>query len=840
MKISFNWLSELVDLSTLGATPAVRAEKLAELLTRRGLEVEAVERQDTGFENVVSVQIIEKNPHPQADRLSLCKVSLGQGDPLEIVCGAQNMKAGDKVVLAQIGAKLPNGLKIELSKIRGVVSNGMLCSEEELCLKEKADGLLILPADTALGVPMAKILGRDDTTLTLKLTANRADCLGHFGIAREVAAALGVQAKRTLVDSFCKAQGLGNAPIKISLNAGEKAPQFYGCFIEGVKVAPSPQWVVKRLEALGARSINNVVDASNLVLWETGHPVHAYDADKIQGGQLGVRLARAGDELPLLDGTSVKLTGEELVIADGRDLERAIGLAGVMGGGNSEVSDSTSKVYLECAEFDAVSVRRASSLHLKKTEASHRFERGVDPQGLKAAMERFTELVLSLAGGKVVSAEIAQIPEVQGISKKQPEIACDPLWFEKFLGMKVSPEEAKTILEGLECRVEHLPADGWNVSPPSYRLDLRIKEDLAEEIARSLGYDKIEETIPDLGSSPRSIGVSPSRQGFELQGIAKDLLAAQGLCECVNFSFCGKKRLEEFGFASDVKVINPLSEDHEFMVPSLLPGLVHNALGNWHHHFGSETLPIRLFELRPTFAFQPGKTAVASEQNGLETGVQENWKLSFLLSGPKFASGLQQDLGEIDFFDLKAVVERLFQGLGTKGVRIQAVSEGSDGAFHLFHPGQAAEVWIGKDRAGIFGLLHPAKNLALKARGPLWIGELDWGMIAKLSRGVTASPVFKPWPQFPTMERDFALLVGEAVTADKLTQVALKAGRPLAKVSKIFDIYRGKQVAQGMTSVAVRVIFYEDARSLQESEVEAASAKILESWKKELGVQLRS
>ncbi|MGK5087683.1 phenylalanine--tRNA ligase subunit beta [Bdellovibrionota bacterium FG-2] len=837
MKISFNWLSELVDMSTLGATPAVRAEKLGELLTKRGLEVESIERQDTGFDNVVSAQILERNPHPQADRLSLCKVSLGQGDPLEIVCGAQNMKAGDKVVLAQIGAKLPNGLKIELSKIRGVVSNGMLCSEEELGLKEKADGILILPAETALGVHLAKILGRDDTTLTLKLTANRADCLGHFGIAREVGAALGVKPNRVLADSFGKAQGLGKGPIQISLNAGEKAPQFFGCTIEGVKIAPSPVWVVKRLEALGARTINNVVDASNLVLWETGHPVHAYDADKIQGGQLGVRLAHAGDDLPLLDGTSVKLTGEELVIADSKDLERAIGLAGVMGGGNSEVSDSTSRVYLECAEFDPVLVRRASSCHLKKTEASHRFERGVDPQGLGATMERFVELVLALAGGRVAAAEIAKGPNAQ---KGLPEIQCDPRYFGQFLGMKVSSEEAQRIFEGLECRVEHLPQGGWKVVPPSYRLDLRIKEDLAEEIARALGYDKIEETIPRLSSAPRSIGVSVSRQGFELQGIAKDLLAAQGLCECVNFAFCGKKRLEEFGLESNVKVINPLSEDHEFLVPSLIPGLIHSALGNWNHHFGSEVLPIRLFELRPTFSLLPGHASVASDQAGNETGVQASWKLAFLLAGSRTSGGLQQDQGEIDFFDLKAVVERLFLGLGTKGVRIHALSEGWGGLSHLFHPGQAAEILIGKDRAGVIGLLHPAKNLALKARGALWIGELDWAVIAKLSRPVTANPVFKAWPQFPTMERDFALLVGESVTADKLTQVALKAGRPLAKVSKIFDIYRGKQVAQGMTSVAVRVIFYEETRSLQESEVEAASAKILESWKKELGVQLRS
>ena len=356
MRISWNWLSEMVDLSKVGGP-----QGLADLLTSRGLEVEAVERQDQGLEKVITAHVVEREQHPQSDRLSLCKVSTGSGEPLQIVCGAANARAGIKVALAQIGAELPNGMKIGLGKIRGVESHGMLCSLEELKLAEKSEGIIELPVDTKPGLPLAEILGRNDTILTLKLTANRGDCMSHYGLAREVAAALGVKAR------LPEAIGVGNVgplPISIHLDAGESAPQFFGVTIDGVKIGPSPAWVVKRLEALGSRSINNVVDATNLVMLELGHPMHAYDADRIEGKEIRVRMARKGEMLPLLDGQTIELAGTELVIADG---VRAVGLAGVMGGGNSEVRDQTTRLFLECAEFAPGLVRKAASKHVRRT-----------------------------------------------------------------------------------------------------------------------------------------------------------------------------------------------------------------------------------------------------------------------------------------------------------------------------------------------------------------------------------------------------------------------------------------------------------------------------------------
>jgi phenylalanyl-tRNA synthetase beta chain len=828
MRISWSWLSEFIDLSELGSPTA-----LAELLTRRGLEVEAIERLDQGFEHVVTAQILERAPHPQADRLSICQVvTTGSGTPLEIVCGAQNMKAGDKVALAEVGAHLPNGVKISAGKIRGVVSNGMLCSEEELKLKESSEGILILPPSTELGQPLAKILGRDDTLLSLKLTANRGDCLSHFGIAREIGAAIGKAPKKPVSVGLT----YKNCPISVHLEAGELAPQFYGCFIEGAKVGPSPEWLVKRLESLGSRSINNVVDASNLVMLELGHPVHVYDSKKILGQKLRVRMSQAGENLPLLDGQAVELTGSELAIADE---ERAIGLAGVMGGGNSEVDPSSTQLFLECAEFDPKLVRKSASRYQRKTDAAQRFEKGIDPSGLEFTLGRLTHLILELAGGKQVGAtRVFVASRSDEALKVRPEVRFSKNYLNDFLGFQrdqapLTLQKAEEILKALDCKVTSQGQD-WVVVPPSYRQDLKMREDFAEEIARSLGYDLIPATVPPLSSSPVFGGSALSR--VTVMDRAKESLVKSGLNEAINFSFTSRSWLSKFGLNSSAPVMNPLSAEHEVLVPSLLPGLIRNTLDNWSNHFGSEPLAIRLFELRPTF----GAAAAIEAQGQMETGVEERWKLAFTLAGPRYAEALRSERGEVDFYDLKAVVDQLLKSLGSRGVRYQPLDQSRKGGNPLFHPGQSVEILAGNSVAGYFGLLHPRLAKELKARGPLWMCELDWNTLAQFSRGGFDCPTFKTWSQFPSIERDFALVVKNEVTSDKICQLALKSGKPLIKSVKVFDIYRGSQVVEGMTSVAVRVIFYDEARSLQESEAEAASARILESWKKELGAELRS
>jgi phenylalanyl-tRNA synthetase beta chain len=704
MKVSYAWLKELVPF-----TESPKA--LADLLTARGLEVEELEAQGKGLEKVVSAFIVEKGKHPDSDRLSLCKVDVGSanGGVIEIVCGATNHKTGDKVAAALVGADLPNGMKIGQGKIRGVVSNGMLCSEAELGMSKEAAGIIILPKDTPIGKPIAEILGRDDSLLTLKLYANQGHYLSHFGVAREIAAALGVTAKRPQAQGAGKSVTLDwkGSPVSIGLEVGDKAPQFFGCQIDGVKVGPSPAWLVKRLESDGSRSINNVVDASNLVMLELGHPVHAYDADKITGKKIGVRMAKAGEKLPLLDGTEITLGGTEIAIFDGSG--KAIGLAGVMGGGNSEVTDATTKVFLECAEFDPVLVRKAKTKHVKLTDAATRFERGIDPKGLPAVITRFASLVIELAGGKVVGSAKTEVSP----AKPRPTIEMPVSYVRDFIGIDVKDAEVESALKALECTVEK-KGEIFRVTAPSYRLDLNLREDLSEEVARSVGYDRIPSTVPKLSSQPIA-------RAFDVQGAeqillerAKDAFVRQGVCEALNYGFTSAATLATFGLKGAVKVQNPMSEEHEWMVPSLIPGLVGNAQRNYRHHFGSESPVVRLFEIRPTFA---QGTATVSK---FETGILENWKVAFALSGPRYAQALRNELGEVDFYDGKAILESALDQMGAKGIRyipLHASRNLDHPTAKLLHPGQAVEILAGNSTLGHFGLLNPglAKKLKIKS-----------------------------------------------------------------------------------------------------------------------------
>jgi phenylalanyl-tRNA synthetase beta chain len=837
MKVSYSWLKELVPI-------AVDARALADLLTARGLEVEAFEAQSTGLEKVVSAQILEKGKHPDSDRLSLCKVDVGaaHGGTLEIVCGATNHRSGDKVLAALVGANLPNGMKIGKGKIRGVESNGMLCSEAELGISKESAGIIILPKDTPVGRPAAEVLGRDDFLLTLKLYANQGHYLSHFGVAREIAAATGKPAERPAARVGGKPLVLDGqgSPIAVALEAGEKAPRFYGVSIEGVKIGPSPAWLVKKLEAVGSRSINNVVDATNLVMLELGHPVHAYDADKISGKKIGVRMAKAGEKLPLLDGTEITTGGTELVIFDGSG--KAIGLAGVMGGGNSEVSDSTTKVFLECAEFDPVLVRKAKTKHAKLTEAATRFERGVDPKGLAAVITRLASLVLELAGGKITGSVKAEVAPV----KPRPTIEMPISYIRDFIGIDVQDSEVEASLRALECAVER-EGEMYRVTPPSYRLDLNLREDLAEEVARSVGYDRIPSTIPTLSTPPIARAFDAQGANQILLARAKDAFVRQGVCEALNYGFTSRATLETFGLKATLKVRNPMSEEHEWMVPSLVPGLVGNALRNYRHHFGSESPVVRLFEIRPTFARAPAPpgsvlSEIPAAPTDFETGILENWKIAFALSGPRYAQALRNELGSVDFYDGKALLEGFLDQMGGKGNRyvpLHASRNPDHPIAKLLHPGQAVEVLAGNATLGHFGLLHPGLARKLKIKENLFVGELDWGVLTKMSRAASQARPFRSWSEQPPIERDFAILANAGTTADQVLAVVNKAGKPLVKSAKIFDVYQGAQVAAGKISIGARVVLQDESRALTEAEAEGASKAIVAALAKELGAELR-
>ncbi|MBS1959993.1 MAG: phenylalanine--tRNA ligase subunit beta [Bdellovibrionales bacterium] len=840
MKISYQWLNEWVDLSAVTGVKEGPVA-LAELLTARGLEVESIHKLAEGLDKVVTVRILERAKHPEADRLSICKVTTGIGELMEIVCGAQNMKAGDIVCLAQIGAVLPNGMKIEKSKIRGVVSNGMLCSETELGFKDQSDGILVMPENTPLGWKLADVLGLDDTVFEIKLTANRGDCLSHRGMAREIAAALSKPLKPPKVAPL----DFKNSPIAIELEAGEDAPQFFGCYISNVKVGPSPKWLKQRLESIGQRSINNLVDVGNFLMFEYGFPVHIYDADKLEGGVIKVRRSKAGEKLLLLDGQTIETTGEELVIADGK---KPVGLAGVMGGGNSEVSDSTKNVFLECAEFNPTLVRRAAFRFSRRSEASLRFEKGVDPAGHRDAIARLSDLVIKVASTDKSIAEMKgstfkQLPSRASFKARQIQTTTD--FIDGFLGTDIEAAKMVDIFKRLDCGVE-ISGNKLVVTSPTYRLDLNIREDLAEEVARTIGYDAIPTTIPVLTGMPSPKLGDTTAHRLKTIDRMKDAFAESGMNEIVAYSFQSEAWLKKFGFESSVKVLNPLSEEQAAMVPSLLPGLMGAYLENQRHHFGSSPLAVRLFEIRPVFEKVGDiKAAGASPLGGeMETGVRETWKISFLISGPRYDQAMKQDLGEVDFYDLKSVVEDVFESVGTKGVRMRAADSallagngGTSNLAQLFHPGQTVQMTAGKEALGFFGRIHPKLEGELKLRNTVYWGELTLDPVIALTPQKEKS--FKAWSPFPTMERDFALLVEQSVTSESLVQSALKHGKPIAKVVKIFDTYKGAHIPEGKISIGVRVIFSEETKSLEEKQVDQCSELIVKKWAEEFGATLR-
>ena len=831
MKISYQWLNEWVDLSGFKTS-----QEVADLLTARGLEVEGVERQDAGLEKVISVQIVEKLKHPEADRLSLCKVNMGKAEDgtnqyLDIVCGAQNMKVGDVVPLAQIGALLPNGMKIEKGKIRGAVSMGMLCSEVELGLAKESAGLLILPEKTPVGWKIADVLGVDDTLMEIKLTANRGDCLSHRGISREIASATGKALKNPKVNLL----DFTASPIKVLLEAGEDAPQFFGCSINGVKVGPSPQWLKRRLEAIGQRSINNIVDISNFLMFEYGFPVHIYDADKLEGGVISVRRSLKGEKIPLLDGAEVETTGEELVIADGK---KPVGLAGVMGGGNSEVSETTKNIFLECAEFNPTLVRRAAFRFNRRSEASLRFEKGIDPAGHALAISRLADLVMRVAGGIVVGSTKVQLASREKFTPKK--IKTSVQYINQFLGTNIPEIKILEILKSLECEVKLVGLE-MEVSSPSYRLDLNIPQDIAEEVARSIGYDAIPITIPALSGMPKTNHGNPNFHRQNTIDSIKDILASSGLNEVLNYSFQSDAWIQKFGMNSSVKVLNPISEEQGAMVPSLLPGMIKAYQENERHHFGSDPLAIRLFEVRPVFQAPLGQTIEARGES--ETGVKEQWVVSFLISGPRYDQAIQAERGEVDFYDLKAIVENLFDRLSTKGIRMRAAdaqlldSTTMDKCSQLYHSGQSIQVAAGKEAIGFFGRIHPKLEAELKLRNTVYWAEF------RIDPVITLTPMkeksYKAWSGFPTMERDFAILVDETVPAENLIQSAIKCGKPIAKIVKIFDTYKGAHIPEGKISIGIRVIFSDESKSLEEKQVDQCSDIIVKKWQEEFKAELR-
>jgi phenylalanyl-tRNA synthetase beta chain len=772
MKFSENWLRELVEIK------ADRAE-LAHALTMAGLEVEELTPLGDDLAGVVVAEIIAAEKHPEADRLQVCKVDAGLGEPLQIVCGAPNARVGIKVPLATVGAKLPGGIAIKAAKLRGVESSGMLCSAKELGIDADASGLLELPLDAPVGQPLADYLGLPDASFELKLTPNRPDCLGLVGLAHDVAALFGSAVK---VPAQASAPVTGDARRGIRLEAGKDAPRYLGRIVEGIDpLARTPLWLAERLRRSGLRPISAVVDVTNYVMLELGQPLHAFDNDTLKG-DIVVRHARADETLKLLDGNVAKPDESFVLIADE---ERALAVAGVMGGFDSRVIDVTRNIFLESAHFAPAAIMgRARKLGLH-TDASHRFERGVDPGLPQRALERATELLLAIAGGKagpvLVAENLADLPQPMPVVLRRARL-------KRVLGVDVADAEVSRIFVALGMQVA-TTADGWQVTAPSSRFDIEREEDLIEEVARIFGYDKIPTHTP---SGALTLAIEPEARINELS--LREQLAARDYYEAVNLSFVAADLLASWGFNEHlVPLANPLSADLAVMRPSLLPGLI-EAL---RHNRARQQERVRLFEVARVFA--AGDPPV------------ETPSLAIVACG----SARDEQWGEpsraLDFHDLKGDLDALIAWGGEP----QRWSVHADGLPNWLHPGRGARVARDGATVGYLGALHPqlARTLDL---GPD-VHVLELALEPLLARRM---PQAKAVSRFPVVRRDIAIDLPEAVSWSQIEQVVRDTLGARLKELRLFDRYSGKGVEAGRKSLAMGLILQDASRTLTDDDAD--------------------
>ena len=799
MKISLNWLKDYVEL------PSV--DELCKRLTMAGLEVEGVESPGAGLKGVVVAQIVESVQHPNADKLSVTKIACGLAEPIQVVCGAKNYKVGDKVPLATIGTTLPGGLTIKQAPLRGVDSFGMLCSSKELAITEESSGLLILDPSLAVGTPIAEALGMNDVVLELNVTPNRADALSHLGVAREVATLLGKPLK---LPTVTLKESTEIVDFVIRIEDSTRCLRYAARVIEGVKVGPSPKWLQDRLKAVGVRSINNLVDVTNYVLFETGQPLHAFDLDKLAGGQIVVRTAKPNERIKTLDDKDRELHAEDLLICD-RDSAQVI--AGVMGGAHSEVTNATTNVLLECATFLPSSVRRSAKRHALHTESSHRFERGTDISNVPNVLDRAAQLIAELGQGTVLKGRIDEYPN----PKAPAQVTLRVARVNEVLGTQIPASECHRILTALGFQRVSGTDDVVTYSVPQVRVDVSIEEDLIEEIARVYGYDAIPMSLP-RGLS----GLEAERPLANVERRIRQSMAGQGFDEVVNFSFVGKAELEAFGAAEGaITVSNPIAADQSVMRTTLLPSLVANVTRSARH----QAQGVRFYEYARTYRPNPaggkGSAPAAVETAhvaGAVWGVRDGEK-----------SWANKDIAA-DFYDAKAAVESLLESLHIDGVTFAAFES------PWFHPRASAQVLRGKTVLGVIGELHPRAMKKLDAPAGVFLFQLDLKPLVAAAKLV---PQAASLSKFPSVQRDLAVVVEQPVASDSVRSVILEVGKPLVRDALVFDVYTGPQLGEGKKNLAYALTYAADDRTLTDAEVTAAHQRIVAEVSKRLGGALR-
>lgn len=793
MRFSVNWLKEWVKISDT-------AEQLGEQLTMAGLEVDATEAAAADFSDIIVGKILKAGPHPDADKLQVCEVDSGSG-VLQIVCGAPNARAGLIAPLAIVGAVLSGDFKIKKAALRGVESNGMLCSSKELGLAEDADGLMELPADAPIGTDLREYLRLDDTLLELDLTPNRADCLSIRGIARDVSAVCDADFIDHEIPAVAATSG---RVIDVQLEDSAACPRYIGRVIEGLDPqAETPIWMIEKLRRSGVRSLGPLVDVTNYVLLELGQPMHAFDLDKIAGGII-VRRAEAGEKLTLLDGSEAELDADLLIIADHNG---PLALAGIMGGEASACDDNTSNILLESAFFDPAVIMGKSRRFGLHTDSSHRFERGVDPGGQEEAIERATGLLLEICGGKsgpvIVAESVDDIPVRKSVSLRLARI-------NKVLGSSLVADDVEPILQRLGFAIE-TTAEGWVIQAPGTRFDIEIEEDLIEEIARVYGYNKMPTRMP-TGRIPTP--VLPERE-ITLRRIRQSMVA-NGYTEAVNYSFVEHKILNACDQGERAYALaNPLSADMDVMRTNLLAGLLVSLDSNQRR----QRERIRLFELGNVFA--------ASEEQG--AAPVQTLRLAAVASGSAVPEQWAEKSRSMDFFDLKGDLQRVLALRGQDDVEFIATAEHS-----WLHPGQSAKLLVNGEAIGWIGAIHPQTLKQFGIRNDVFAYELNVEAAQKREL-----PFAKDISRYPAIRRDLAMVVPETVSFNELIGVIQSTAGDLLADCRVFDVYQGEGVEKTCKSLAISLILQDVSSTLKDETVDSIISDVISALEAQLGARLR-
>ncbi|WP_144547878.1 phenylalanine--tRNA ligase subunit beta [Bacillus sp. X1(2014)] len=803
MFVSYKWLQDYIDLT------GVTAAELAEKITKSGIEVEGVEILNDGIQGVVVGHVLEREQHPNADKLSKCLVDVGGEQPVQIICGAPNVAQGQKVAVATVGAVLPGNFKIKRAKLRGEESNGMICSLTELGMegkvvpKEYSEGIFVFPADTEVGVDALAELNRDDEILELSLTPNRADCLSMLGVAYEVAAILGRDVKLPETNLQASTEKASDY-VKITVEAKEDNPLYVAQIIKNVKIGPSPLWMQTRLMSAGIRPHNNVVDITNYILLEYGQPLHAFDYDRLGSKEILVRRATDGEKFVTLDDAERTLTSDHLVITNGTE---PVALAGVMGGANSEVTSDTTTVLLESAYFNGATVRKASKDHGLRSEASARFEKGVDPNRVRAAGNRAAYLMAKYAGGEVLEGAV----EADTMTVEPAVVSITLEKINRVLGTDLVMNDVKDIFDRLQFGIS-IEEDTVTVTAPTRRGDIKIEEDLLEEVARLYGYDNIPKTLPVGSTTPGRLSEYQKKRRM-----VRQYLEGAGLYQAVTYSLTSEEKATQFALEKrdTIRLSMPMSEERSILRLSIMPQLLEVLKYNSARQ--NESLGV----------YETGAVFLA---NGTDTLPSEKEHLAAAITGLWSSHSWQGEKKAVDFFVIKGILEGVFAKLGLLE-QVQFVQAQVDG----MHPGRTADVLLNGEKIGFIGQVHPTvqKELDLK---DTYVFELS---LKPVLEAETPALQYQAIPRFPSITRDIALVVNRETVSGTLKEIIVTAGAPLLKEAEVFDLYEGDKMEAGKKSIAFSLKYVDPERTLTDEEVTKIHNRVLAALEEKAGAVLR-